>query len=88
MRIVEWIGVVGSSLAIVTAAGATGVWAANQHYVTQEVMLIKEIRDLKREIRAIEVKEQYGEAKTYEIVNKGNLEDEVENLEKQLEVNY
>jgi hypothetical protein len=84
MTVRDWLYVVTAMVGLIGTAGSTLVWAANQHYVTQESMLVKEIRDLDREITYIEIKKQTGEATQSEIIYVESLKQQKRALEQEL----
>jgi hypothetical protein len=84
MKIKEWIGMFVAIIALSGALGGVGLWAADQRYVTQDSMTIKDIRDLDREITYIEIKKQTGEATASEMIYVETLKQQKRALEKEL----
>ena len=84
MNIKDWIGVIASTAALVSLAGGVVVYAGDNRYVTQESMMLKDIRDLDREITFIEIKKQTGEASQSEKLYVETLKQQKRALEKEL----
>ncbi len=86
MRVVDWIGVLATSVGLIGTAGAAGVWVADKRYVTHDGMIVKEIRDLERQVNVIKKKEKYNLAQPYELDIKIDLESEIRALQRELQV--
>lgn len=85
MKLLDWVGVIATSVALVGSATAGGIYLADTRYVTHKNLIGSEIRDLKREIRKIEKKRDRGQAADYELDYLRDLEVEVEELEREYE---
>ena len=60
MTLKEKITLYATTLALISTMGAAAVWAADQRYITNEDMLIREIRDLDRQVTFLEIKVSNG----------------------------
>lgn len=84
MNIKDWVGVIASMFALVGTAGAAGTWVADQRYVTQDTMLVKEIRQLDREATFLRIKKDQGEATKSEQIYLQTLEQQLRDLKTQV----
>lgn len=84
MNIKDWLGVIASMFALVGTAGATGTWVADQRYVTQETMLVKEIRQLDREATFLRIKKGQGESTKSEEIYLQTIEQQLRDLKTQV----
>jgi hypothetical protein len=88
MNFRDWVGVVATMTVLTGSVTAAGTWAADQRYVTQEgmnkYMLIRDIRDIERDIAKIKKKKNYGKAESWEIGVMIDLQVEVNNLKLRL----
>lgn len=81
MQSKEWIGVIGTCVTLMGAAGGIGVWAADQRYVTHDAVKSLEANRLDREITYLEIKIQQNEATNSEKIYIETLKQQLRALE-------
>ena len=80
----KYISAATGVLTLVTAIFWGIVWAADQRYVTNEAMVLRDYRELNREITFIEIKIKTGEATKTEQIYLQTLKRDRDDLEKTL----
>lgn len=89
MNLNDWSKITIMMFSLMGPVGAAGVWAVDQTYVRKSELtttfLIKEIREIERDISRIKRKQNRGKALAYELDDMYALEAEVRDLKLQLE---
>ena len=85
MNIKEWLSVIAVSIALMSSALAGGKWLADQHYVTQEGLIINRINDLDDRITFLQIKIDQQEASNSEKIYIEALKQKLRSLQSELE---